>query len=121
VPCDPVLPNCAMRLRKWNFKNCARVFLTAAMVIRFYPYPLDVNHATSKKITTYHIFCTALNQLFAHFPRHLHVPLHGTDDEVYLFTKLTCVFTMNICESTAHEQSVQHVTFPKSINLIRMS
>jgi len=120
VPCDPALPNCAMKLCKWNFKNCARVFVTAALVFRFYTYLLDVNHATSKKITTYFIFV----QLRTNYSRIFHASfiLFYT----VLMTKYISLQTLHVCSRCTFAKvlrmdRVMFNTFPISTTLIRIS
>lgn len=117
-----MLPNCALKLRKWHFNNRAVIFVTVTLVIRLYSYPLGVNNVTSKKITTYRIlFLSSTDQSFANFPP-LHVLLHGTDDEVYFFTKIyvssRCTFARKYSARTV---CVQHRTLPISTTLFRMS
>jgi hypothetical protein len=123
VLCDPALPNCAMGLCKWTFKNCVGVFVAAALVIRLHPYPLGVNHATSKKITTYRIlFLPSSEPIIRKFP----TPPSCSFTRywwrsIFIYKTYMSVHDAHLRKYCAWTESVQHITFPIRINLIRMS
>jgi len=83
------------------------------LVIRFYPYPLDVNHATSKKITTYRIlFLSSSEPIIRVFSM---PPCSFTRywwRSVFIYKTYVSVHDAHLLEYCARTESVQHTTFP---------